>query len=129
MENHAPKNVHAMLDSDRLRSPLATFVYNPQMNGTYIQKYRKAYTTDIHHRTEILRSAAAADVQTITAALIAVINSLPSGGERVQLYGRCRMCNQPSMPAWINTRSGIRKGLRLPISGGEPAQQMFARKH
>ncbi len=24
--------------------------------------------------------------------------------------GRCRMCNQPSMPAWINARSRIRKG-------------------
>ena len=34
----------------------------------------------------MLRSAAAADVQTIAAALIAVINSLPSGGERIQLY-------------------------------------------
>ena len=33
------------------------------------------------------------------------------------------------MHAWINTRSGIRKGIRLPISGSEPAQQMFARKH
>ena len=36
--------------------------------------------------TQMLRSAAAADVQTIAAVLIAVINSLPSGGERVQLY-------------------------------------------
>ena len=35
--------------------------------------------------TEMLRSAAAADVQTIAAALIAAINSLPSSGERVQL--------------------------------------------
>ena len=35
---------------------------------------------------EMLRSAAAADVQTIAAALIAVIDSLLSGGERVQLY-------------------------------------------
>ena len=34
----------------------------------------------------MLRSAAVADVQTIAAALIAVIDSLPSGGERVQLY-------------------------------------------
>ena len=34
----------------------------------------------------MLRSAAAADVQTIAAALIAVINSLPSGAECVQLY-------------------------------------------
>ena len=34
----------------------------------------------------MLRSAAAADVQTIAATLSAVINSLPSGGERVQLY-------------------------------------------
>ena len=34
----------------------------------------------------MLRSAAAADVQTIAAALIAVINSLPSGVECVQLY-------------------------------------------
>ena len=25
--------------------------------------------------------------------------------------------------------AGIRKGIRLPIRGGEPAQQMFARKH
>ena len=36
--------------------------------------------------TEMLRSAAAVDVQTIVAALIAVINSLPSGNERVQFY-------------------------------------------
>ena len=34
----------------------------------------------------MLRSIAAADVQTIAAALIAAIHSLPSGGERVQLY-------------------------------------------
>ena len=34
----------------------------------------------------MLRSAAATDVQKIVAALIAVINSLPSGSERVQLY-------------------------------------------
>ena len=34
----------------------------------------------------MLRSVAAAEVQTIAAALIAVINSLPSDGERVQLY-------------------------------------------
>ena len=34
----------------------------------------------------MFRSAAAADVQTIAAALIAVIDSPPSGGERVQLY-------------------------------------------
>ena len=34
----------------------------------------------------MLRSAAAADMQTIAAVLIAVINSPPSGGERVQLY-------------------------------------------
>ena len=34
----------------------------------------------------MLRSAAAADVQAITDALIAVINSLPSGGECVQHY-------------------------------------------
>ena len=108
----------------RLDSPLAY-----RLERDLYTKVPEGVTTDIHHRTEILRSAAAADVQTITAALIAVINSLPSGGERVQLYGRCRMCNQPPGPAWINTRSGIRKGLRLPISGGEPAQQMFARKH
>ena len=36
--------------------------------------------------TQMLRSAAATDVQTIDTALIAAINSLPSGGERVQLY-------------------------------------------
>ena len=35
----------------------------------------------IRGRTEMMRSAAAADVQTRAAALIAVINSLPSGGE------------------------------------------------
>ena len=40
----------------------------------------------IRRRTEMLRSAATADVQTIAAALIALINSLPSGIERVQLY-------------------------------------------
>ena len=40
----------------------------------------------IRRRTQMLRSAAAADVQTIAAALIAVANSLPNGGERVQLY-------------------------------------------
>ena len=34
----------------------------------------------------MLRSVAAADVQAITDALIAVINSLPSGGECVQHY-------------------------------------------
>ena len=34
----------------------------------------------------MLRSAAASGVQTIATALIAVINSLPNGGERVQLY-------------------------------------------
>ena len=34
----------------------------------------------------MLRSAAAADVQTIAAALIAPVDSPPSGGERVQLY-------------------------------------------
>ena len=34
----------------------------------------------------MLRSAEAADVQTIAAVLIAVINSLPRGVERVQLY-------------------------------------------
>ena len=34
----------------------------------------------------MLRSAAAADVQTITAALIAPVHSPPSDGERVQLY-------------------------------------------
>ena len=57
----------------------------------------------------MLRSAAAADVQTIAAALIAVINSLPGGGPSAyNSTWRCRMCNQPSMPAWINTRSGIR---------------------
>ena len=33
-----------------------------------------------------MRSAAASGVQTIATALIAVINSLPNGGERVQLY-------------------------------------------
>ena len=34
----------------------------------------------------MFRSAAAADVRTIAAALIVVIDSLPSGGERVQFY-------------------------------------------
>ena len=34
----------------------------------------------------MFRSAAAADVQTIAAALIAVIDSPPSGGECVRLY-------------------------------------------
>ena len=34
----------------------------------------------------MLRSAAAADVRTIAAALIALIDSPPSDGERVQLY-------------------------------------------
>ena len=33
-----------------------------------------------------MRSAAAANVQTIAAVLIAVINPLPSGGERIQFY-------------------------------------------
>ena len=54
---------------------------------------------------------------------------LPGDSERVQLYQRCRMCNQPLMPVWINARSGIRKGIRLPIMGSEPAHLMFARKH
>ena len=40
----------------------------------------------IRSRAQMLRSAAAVDVQTIVAALIAVINSLPSGNERVQFY-------------------------------------------
>ena len=46
---------------------------------------KEGYTREAYV-TEMLRSTAAADVQTIAAALIAVINSLPSGGERVQLY-------------------------------------------
>ena len=46
---------------------------------------KEGYTREAYV-TEMLRSAAAADAQTIAAALIAVINSLPSGGERVQLY-------------------------------------------
>ena len=50
------------------------------------------------------------------------------GNVNINSTGRCRMCNQPSISAWINTRSGIRKGIRLPISGSEPAQHMFARK-
>ena len=54
---------------------------------------------------------------------------IPDGNVKINSTGRCSMCNQPSMPAWINTRSGIRKGIRLPISGSEPAQHMFARKH
>ena len=38
----------------------------------------------------MLRSAATANVQTIAATLIVVINSLPSGGECVQLYRMVR---------------------------------------
>ena len=52
------------------------------MVGTYMQKCWKAYTTDIHHRTEILRSTAAADVGRADC----WINSLSSDAERVQLY-------------------------------------------
>ncbi len=44
------------------------------------------FVSKIRRRAEMLRSAAAADVQTITAALVAAINSLPGGVERVQLY-------------------------------------------
>ena len=55
--------------------------------------------------------------------------AFPVAASAYSSTGRCSMCNQPSMPAWINTRSGIRKGIRLPIMGSEPAQQMFARKH
>ena len=56
-------------------------------NGPFLSKGRdkEGYTREAYV-TEMLRSAAAADVQTIAAALIAVINSLSSGGERVQLY-------------------------------------------
>ena len=41
--------------------------------------------------------------------------------ERYSSTGRCRMCNQLSISTWINTCLGIRKGIRLPISGSEPA--------
>ena len=46
---------------------------------------KEGYTREAYV-TEMLRSAAAADVQTIAAALIALIDSLPSGGKRVQHY-------------------------------------------
>ena len=46
---------------------------------------KEGYTHEAYV-TEMLRSVAATDVRTIAAALIAVINSLPSGVERVQLY-------------------------------------------
>ena len=54
---------------------------------------------------------------------------LPGDSERVQLYRALQDMQWPSRPAWINTRSRIRKGIRLSISGSESAQQMFARKH
>ena len=64
----------------------------------------------------VLRSAAAADVQTIAAALIAAINSLPSGAERVQLY---RAVQDVTMAAKDTlTRMFARKHM-LSISGSQ----------
>ena len=56
-----------------LAAEVRTAVGSPKAGYT-----REAYVT------EMLRSVAAADAQTIATALIAEINSLPSGGERVQ---------------------------------------------
>ena len=66
-------------------------MHNSLIQGVYIDLFnipycRKTYTTDIHHRMEVLRSAAVADVQTIVAALIAVINPFAGSGERIQFY-------------------------------------------
>ena len=43
---------------------------------------------------------------------------IPDGNVNINSTGWCRMCNQPPGPARINTRSGIRKGIRLPIIRG-----------
>ena len=62
----------------------------------------------IRSRAQMLRSVAAADVQTIAAALIAVINSLPSGGKRIQYY---------------------RAVQDMAIAAKDTLTRMFARKH
>ena len=77
----------------------------------------------------MFRSAAAADVQMIAAALIAVINSLPGGGEHVQLY-RAVQDVQSAVDACVDKYT-LRNSEGDPrvIMGSEPAQHMFARKH
>ena len=60
-----------------------------------------------------------------------VMNRRPvlSGLFRARSFGNVCADTASSPRAWINTRSGIRKGIRLPVRGSEPAQHMFARKH
>ena len=106
-----------------------TRVHALHRGGTYIQKCRKVYTTgypppdaDVAERSGCgcVDDSRRADC----------CDQLASQWRRARTaLGRCRVCDQPSMPAWINTRSGIRKGIRLPISGSEPVHHMFARKH
>ena len=74
-------------DYEKMQAAKIIFRRKVTIKGTtYIQDCRRAYTTDSHHQTEMLRRAAAVDVQTIAAALIALIYSLASGIKRVQHY-------------------------------------------
>ena len=70
-----------------------------------------------------------ADVQTIAAALIAVINSLPGRGEHIQLY-RAVQDVQSAVDACVDKYT-LRNSEGDPVAhkGSKPAQHMFARKH
>ena len=59
----------------------------------------------------MLQSAAASDVQTIDAALIALIDSLSGGGERVQRYRAVQVVQSA-----INAKYTFRNSERNPVA-------------